>query len=363
MPCLARLVLEKNHVFLGLNLLPGVCVPEVKTLNDVATIANVSPSTVSRILNGSAVVAKDKRERVLKAIEQLNYRPNVIAQGLARGQSMTIGVITQAISSPFYGEALAGVEQGLEGSGYHALFASGHWLIHEEREALKMLTSRRVDAIILTGSSIPDLELQQLSKTLPVVIVGRTVPGLEDQCISVNNTVSGSLGIQYLISLGHRQIAYVSGTATIQGDAVERLEAYCQALEAAGIKYDPNLVIEGDYQERSGLFAIETLFARGAIFTAVACANDQSAYGVRLALYRRGIRVPDDVSLIGFDDLQASAYTTPPLTTVRQPVVEMGRLASQMALSMLKGAPMKSSQIKAELVIRESTAVLRGTRA
>jgi LacI family transcriptional regulator len=123
------------------------------------------------------------------------------------------------------------------------------------------------------------------------------------------------------------------------------------------------LVVEGDYQERSGLFGIETLFARGTIFTAVACANDQSAYGARLALYRRGIRVPDDVSLIGFDDLQSSAYTTPPLTTVRQPIVEMGRLASKMALSLLRGIPIKPSPIQAELVIRESTAILRGTRA
>jgi LacI family transcriptional regulator len=349
--------------FTVLYLFQGVFVPEVKTLSDVASIANVSPSTVSRILNGTAVVAKDKRERVLKAIEQLNYRPNVIAQGLARGQSMTIGVVTQAISSPFYGEALAGVEEGLEGSGYHALFASGHWQVSEEREALGMLTSRRVDAIILTGSSIPDIELQQLAKTLPVVIVGRTVPGLEDYCISVDNKVSCSLGIKHLIALGHRQIAYVSGTATIQADALDRFEAYRQTLESAGLKYDPNLVVEGDYQERSGLFGVETLFARGAIFTAVACANDQSAYGVRLALHRRGIRVPEDVSLIGFDDLQSSAYTTPPLTTVRQPIVEMGRLASKMTLSLLRGTPVKPSQIHAQLVIRESTAILRGTRA
>jgi LacI family transcriptional regulator len=299
----------------------------------------------------------------LKAIEELNYRPNVIAQGLARGQSMTIGVVTQAISSPFYGEALAGVEEGLEGSGYHALFASGHWRVDEEREALSMLTSRRVDAIILTGSSIPDSELQQLSKTLPVVIVGRTVTGLESNCISVDNRVSGSLGIQHLISLGHRQIAYVSGTATIQDDATERLEAYHQTLKDAGITYDPNLVVEGDYQERSGLFGVETLFARGAIFTAIACANDQSAYGVRLALHRRGIRVPDDVSLIGFDDLQVSAYTTPPLTTVRQPIVEMGRLASRMALSILRGTAIKPCVVHGELVIRESTAILRGARA
>ncbi len=337
--------------------------PEVKTLSDVANIAKVSSSTVSRILNGSAVVAKDKRERVLKAIEQLNYRPNVIAQGLARGQSMTIGVVTQAISSPFYGEALAGVEEGLENSNYHPIFVSGHWRVNEEREAVGMLTSRRVDAIILTGSSIPDCELLKLAKTIPLIVVGRTVPGLEAHCISVDNLQSASLGIDYLLSLGHRQIAYITGTGTIQSDAPERFAAYRQTLERAGVKFDQNLVVEGDYQERSGLFGIETLFARGAMFTAVACANDQTAYGARLALYRRGIRVPEDVSLIGFDDLQSSRYTTPPLTTVRQPIVEMGRIASKLTLELLLGKSIKSPPIKAELVIRESTSVLRGTRA
>jgi LacI family transcriptional regulator len=337
--------------------------PEVKTLSDVATIAKVSPSTVSRILNGSAVVADDKRERVLKAIEQLNYRPNVIAQGLARGQSMTIGVVTQAISSPFYGEALAGVEEGLDDSGYHPIFASGHWRVDEEREAVSLLTSRRVDAIILTGSSIPDHELQKLAKTIPLVVVGRKVAGIEKNCIGVDNRQSASLGVEHLISLGHRQIAYVTGTATVQSDATERFAAYRQTLERAGIGFDQNLVVEGDYQERSGLFGIETLFARGAIFTAVACANDQSAYGARLALYRRGIRVPEDVSLVGFDDLQSSKYTTPPLTTVSQPIVKMGRAASKMALALLRGDEFEPNEIKAELIIRESTAILRGTRA
>ena len=226
-----------------------------------------------------------------------------------------------------------------------------------------MLTSRRVDAIILTGSSIPDHELQQLARTLPVVIVGRSIPGLEPYCISVDNRTSGALGIKHLLSLGHRRIAYITGTGTIQADATERFEAYRQTLEGAGIEFDPNLVVEGDYQERSGLFGIETLFARGKMFTAVACANDQTAYGARLALYRRGIRIPEDVSLIGFDDIQPSAYTTPPLTTVRQPIVVMGRLASGMALSLLQGIPAKPIQVHAELVIRESTAILRGTRA
>ena len=335
---------------------------EVATLNDVARIAGVSPSTVSRILNGSAVVARDKRERVLHAVKQLGYRPNVMARGLARGQSMSIGVLTQAISSPFYGETLAGIEEGLAGSGYHPIFVSGHWQISEEREAIEVLTSRRVDAIILTGSSVPDKELRALAGRMPLVIVGRSVPGLEDRCICVDNTAAESLGVQHLITLGHRRIAYLTGIASGQKDAFERFEAYKKTLEYAEIAFDPSLVVEGDYTERSGLFAVESLFTRGALFTALACANDQSGYGARLALYRRGIRVPEDVSLVGFDDLQSSAYTTPPMTTVRQPIVAMGRTASLMAISFLSGQAFEHTGHVAELIVRESTAMLRGAR-
>lgn len=335
---------------------------EIATLNDVAKAAGVSPSTVSRILNGSAVVARDKQERVLHAVKQLGYRPNAMARGLARGQSMSIGVLTQAISSPFYGETLAGIEEGLDGSGYHPIFVSGHWRTTEEREAIEVLTSRRVDAIILTGSSIPDKELRALATKTPLVVVGRSIPGLEERCICVDNIKAESLGVQHLIGLGHRRIAYLSGTASGQKDAHERLEAYKITLERAGIAFDASLVVDGDYTERSGLFAVESLFARGVLFTALACANDQSGYGARLALYRRGIRVPDDVSLVGFDDLQSSAYTTPPMTTVRQPIVEMGRTASQMAIAILSGQEVQASNHVAELIVRESTAILRGAR-
>jgi LacI family transcriptional regulator len=335
---------------------------ESVTLSDVARRAGVSPSTVSRILNGTASVAHEKRERVLHVVKQLGYRPNAMAQSLARGQSMSIGVLTQAISSPFYGETLAGIEDGLEGSGYHPIFVSGHWRTSDEREVFELLTSRRVDAVILTGSSMADEELHALGSRVPLVIVGRNVPGLEHRCISVDNISAGSLGVQHLIGIGHRRIAYISGTATVSFDATERLEAYKRTLARYDIPYDASLVVEGDYTERSGLFAVESLFARGVMFTAIACANDQSAYGARLSLYRRGIRVPDDVSLVGFDDLQNSAFTTPPMTTVRQPIVEMGRMASRTALMLLAGGESQIQDIPAELVVRESTAILRGSR-
>jgi LacI family transcriptional regulator len=331
---------------------------EPVTLHDVARAADVSVSTVSRIVNGTAIVAKDKQERVQNAIKRLGYRPNVLARGLVRGQSMNIGVLTQSISSLFHSEALMGIEEGLFGTGYHPIFVSSHLNVDDERDALELLISRQVDAIILAGSSEPDEALLALAERVPLVIIGHTVPGLTHRCISIDNAQAAPLAINHLIDLGHRQIAYISGLGLGLGhtDALERFAAYRATLEAAGIPFDPHLVADADYTKRSGVQAVETLLARGVTFTGMVCTSDQVAYGARLALYRHDIRIPEDVSLVGFDDLEISAYITPPLTTVRQPILEMGRLASKMILELLSGQEIIAPNIQAELIVRESTA-------
>ena len=335
---------------------------ETVTLHDVARAADVSVSTVSRIVNGTAIVANDKRERVLSAIKQLGYRPNALARGLVRGQSMNIGVLTQAISSLFHSEVLMGIEQGLVGTGYHPIFVSSHLNVEDERDALELLIDRRVDALILAGTSEPDEALLTLSKRIPLVIVGHTVPGLEHRCISINNAQAAPLAVNHLISLGHQRIAYVSGLGLDNSDAIERFEAYRKTLEQSGIPFDPLLVADADYTKRSGVQAVETLLARGVKFTGMVCTSDQVAYGARLALYRHRIRIPEDVSLVGFDDLEISAYITPPLTTVRQPILEMGRIASKIIVALLAGQGVVAPKIQAELIVRESTAAPTGVR-
>lgn len=333
---------------------------EAVTLSDVAREAGVSPSTVSRVINGTAQVAASKREAVLRAIERLRYRPNIIAKGLAQGRSLTIGVVTQEISSPYYGEMLKGVEQALEGTAYHPLFASGHWRVDQEEAALKVLVNRQVDGLIVMDGSVPQERLQELVSTMPVVVVGRKIPGLK--CLGIDNRQGAYEGVQHLIELGHRRIAHIAGP-TSHPDAIERLEGYRAALEDASIPFDPSLVVVGDYMEQSGVLAVEALLARGALFTAIFAANDQMAYGANVALYRRGIRVPHDVSLVGFDDLPSSSYFTPPLTTVRQPGSEMGWEAARLMLGMLEGRNYTPKPLSSRLVMRESTAMLRSLGA
>ncbi len=327
-------------------------------IQDIAQKANVSISTVSRVLNEGASVAEAKRNAVLQAVAELNYQPNVAAQALAGGQTKTVGVITQDISNPFYDAILRGVRQGLDESGYSPIFADGHWQAPAELKALQMLLDRSVDGFIVLGGCSPEEALQEFNKQVPLVIIGRNLASLDHQCLRLDDFAGAYKATQYLIGLGHQRIAHITGILAHQ-DAVERRAGYEQALSDAGLELNPELIIEGDFLEQSGLLAVEMLFTRAHPFNAIFAANDQMAYGVRLGLYRRGIRVPDDISLIGFDDQRTSAYTTPPLTTIRQPAIEIGETAAQAILHILKDKPFTMPEFPAELVIRESVARYR----
>ncbi|WP_119674849.1 LacI family DNA-binding transcriptional regulator [Deinococcus sp. RM] len=330
------------------------------TIRDIAREAGVSISTVSRALNGQVPVAPDKRQRVLDATRRLGYEPNAAAQGLVRGRTMTVGVLTQDIASPFYSEVSRGIDAGLAGSGYQPIFVNGHWEIQDEAAAITALTRRQVDAVIVLGGRLDARQLRDLHARVPLVVVGRQVPGLDDACLSVDNVQGAFLATTHLLQLGHRRIAHVAGIPS-QRDAVDRLEGYRLALAEAGVPFDPALVFEGNFNEASGIQAVEHWLGRAAHFSAVFAANDQMAYGVGLGLYRRGMRVPEDVSLVGFDDLPASQFTLPPLTTVHHPAREMGELAARHLLARLNdpGAPAELPQLPITLSVRESVRFAR----
>ena len=324
------------------------------TLVQVAREAGVSPSTVSRILNSSANVAPDKRARVEAAIHRLEFAPNAQAQALAGGRSFSVGVLTQNLSSPFYGETLAGIERGLSGTSYHPLAVSGHWDAEQERAALNLLLRRRVDALIVLGGVIEDRALSRVAARVPLVVVGRSVSGLAERCLTVDNKAGMQEVIRHLAGLGHRRIAYLGGPET-QRDALERCLGFEAGMREAGLEILPELMLGGDYTEGSGERAMSALLDAGLPFTALCCANDQMAFGARLSLYRRGVQVPEDVSLTGFDDLFAARYTTPPLTTVRQSVNELGERAAQAVLQLLSSDTPHLPPHIPQLIVREST--------
>jgi len=329
------------------------------TLEQVARHAGVSPSTVSRILNGTAVVSDDKKQAVEDAIRTLGFVPNPVARGLAGGRTLSIGVVTQAIDSPFYGAALRGIEDTLGAAGYSPLFVSGHWNAEEESRCIDVLRARRVDGLIVLTGRLSDAALRTLARQLPVVVTGRSLKATGLLSLDFDNALGARLATAHLLGLGHRAVAFIGGDP-LHPDAQEREAGFRAAFVEAGVPIDPALMTVGDYQEAGGRQAIEQLLDAGRHFTAAFAANDQMAFGAALALHRRGLRVPQDVSLVGFDDLATASYSIPPLTTVHQPVLDLGRAAAAGMLALLAGRKPDTGLPPPQLVVRESTAAPSG---
>lgn len=328
------------------------------TIKDIADFANVSKSTVSRVLNGTAAVHPEKREAVLNATARLGFRPNFAARSLANGKSMTIGVMTQLMGSPFYDTISQGVISALSGTGYSPMFVDGQWQQDDEVDALKAILSRSVDGLILIGGDVPESDITDLCGELPVVVVARELPSESIFCIHTDNVAGGHTATAHLIGLGHRDIAIIKGVSH-HPDAVDRVTGYENALSEAGISINPKLICDGDFTAESGIAAINQLVENNIHFTAVFTSNDTTAFGARLALDRHGIRVPQDVSLVGFDDQMESAFMTPPLTTIYQPAREMGRAASNAVMSLINKEEPAEVSTNAVLQVRESTATVR----
>lgn len=327
------------------------------TVHEVARVAGVSAATVSRMLNGTAKVSEDKRRVIENAIERLNYKPNVLAQNLKTGSSRTIGILTQSLVSGYFAEAMAGVDDALQGTGYAPLIVSGHWHADEEAERIELLIARRVDGLVILSGKLKDEQILKLSEQLPIVAFGRDLHGPRTYGFCLDNYRGACDAVEHLVQHGHRDIAFIAGPPDHQ-DALARLAGYRDTLARHKIKRQPRLVVPGDFSESGGLAAVEGLLASGQRFSAIFAANDLTAYGARLALYRRGIAVPGDVSVVGFDDLHSSMYTTPPLTTVRQPLFDVGQRLGRAILTMIRREPLELEVPEPSLVVRESVRTL-----
>ncbi len=332
--------------------------PKKVTIQDIAEKANVSKSTVSRVINNTTPVNERKRKAVLDAMETMNFQPNVFARGLAGGFSMTIGIVTQNIGSPFFDLVTQGIIQSLVGTSYSPIFVDGQWDRETARAGINTLLGRQVDGLIIVGGNISVDLLDEIKEKTPSIFVGLKLDNWDNQCIFIDNFQAAYDATKFLIESGHREIAHITGIRD-QPDAISRLDGYRQALSDANLRYSDELVYEGNFDAPSGVMAIESLIMRGKSFTAIFAANDMTAYGVRLGLHRRGIRVPEEVSIIGFDDQAESAFMTPPLTTVRQPAAEMGQAAGVALIKLLKSEPYELPKLNAELQVRESVAKIR----
>lgn len=328
------------------------------TIKEVSRLASVSPSTVSRVLNGTAPVATDTRDRVLRAVETLDYQPNTFARGLVTNRSEGIGVVVNEISSPYYASIVQGIEEAVEARGKHLIVSSGHAKESSEHQAVEFLKQRRSDALILHLEAVSDYTILQWAKReTPLVIIGRYVAELADRCVHLDNEAGGYLATRHLIEHGHRRIAHITGWMAIE-DARARLAGYRRALAEAQIPFDEMLVVDGDFVEEGGVRGARRLLERKLDFSALFAANDQMAAGALQVFRDEGLRVPYDISLIGYDDVLLARYVHPKLTTIRQPLAEMGRAAAQLALAALGEADREevTRKFEPELIVRESVA-------
>lgn len=329
------------------------------TIYEVARAAGVSTATVSRTLNASGLVAEGTRRRVQAAITALGYQPNRVARSLVLKTTHTIAVLLPDITNPFFPALVKGVQLAADEQGYAVLLCHTGGDPAKEESFLEVLRGQQVDGVLLVGLVSRPQSLKRLSRQgLPVVSLDRPVDLPGSAAVRVDHRGSARLATAHLVELGHRRIAHIAGPMGLTVSQ-ERLAGYRQALVDQGLASDPALVAGGDFSEEGGYQGISDLLARGVRFTAVFAANDLTAIGAITALRERGIGVPEDVSVVGFDDIHLAGYVSPKLTTIRQPAYEMGRCAAKLLIDACRSDAALgegTTIFEGELVVRESTA-------
>ena len=305
------------------------------TIKQVSELAKVSVATVSRVVNGNAWVAEATQQRVKDAMAQLGYQPNITARALATNRTHTIGMIVGDLSGPFFGDLMYQVEKTVRDHGKHLILTSSHGDYDGEQDAINFLLQRQVDALILQLDSMSDADIVALKERIstPIILVNRYVPELSGQCIFTNNEAGGREATEFLIQQGHENIACITGPLFKQ-DSRERLQGYRQALEISGLDYRQDLIVESDFTEAGGSLAMERLINRSSNFSAVFCSNDLMALGAIYHAKSKGLNVPEQLSVIGFDNIVMSSYVDPSLTTMHVPIGQMGREAGLLACAM-----------------------------
>jgi len=307
------------------------------TIYSVAQRAGVSTATVSRALNGTGQIAPGTRQAIEDAVRELGYRPSGVARSLRTKSTQTIALLLPDITNPFYPGLVRGVQKAARRRGYLMLLASAEGDAEGELEYLELFRANAVDGALVIGVSVTGDSIgAAISSGFPMVSMDRSVDSPDVPLVQVDNRGGACLATEHLIGLGHRRIAHITGPQAL-GITRERLVGYQDALERAGLPFDPDLVVEGDYEERGGGAAADRLLRSGARFTAVFAGNDLTAIGAMDALHGRGLRIPEDVSVVGFDDVRLASYVSPALTTVHQPAAQIGERAATVLIDVIAG--------------------------
>ena len=329
------------------------------TIREVAQKAQVSYTTVSHVINNTRFVTEETRQRVLAAMEALNYRPNNLARALRRGETCTLGLILPDSANPFFAEVGRSIEEAAFEKGYNIILCNSEGNQDKELRYVKVLSEKQMDGIIFmaTGDETGSL-LSLMEQDIPIVLVDRELPEIETDLVLADNWQGGYLSTQHLIDLGHRRIGCIAGPSFLTPSA-QRVTGYRQALSDAGLAYDENLVVQGDFHPQTGREGAHQLLALAEPPSAIFVCNDMMAIGVLSMAAALGLRVPDELSVVGFDNIDLGAYAIPPLTTYAQPKVLIGQSAVGMLLERIQDRrlPARRMVLPGSLVVRKSSGV------
>lgn len=333
-------------------------------IRSVAERAKVSVATVSRTINRIPTVNPQMAKRVWDAIRELDYFPNTQARALVSGRSGILGLIVSEITNPFFPELIQGFEDIAVESGYEILVSSTNYDPKRMSLCIRRMLERNVEGVAVMTFGIEEPLLDQLAeRKIPLVFVdvGPNRPGIS--VLKVNYHHGIRQGVQHLAALGHRKIGFISGPARLHS-AQSRQSAFLKSIRECGIEPNPAWLLEGDHTMEGGMAAMEKILGGGALPTAIMCSNDMTALGVLHKAYRAGLRVPRDLSLIGFDDIHMAQVTIPPLTSIQMSRLDLARAAVEALRSHVEGAtPKREFRIDTHLVVRESTAFPPGAMA
>lgn len=303
-------------------------------ITDVAKMANVSTATVSRVISNKRNVNSKTRERVLETINQLEYKPNRLASNLRKMSSKTVMVVVPDITNPFFSSILQGFKDVALENGYHVLLGDTGNSLEQERNFINLVKERVVDGVILTTARLPKEEILSVSQEIPVVLACEYIDGFDIPTVSIDNVSAARQAVEYLISLGHRRIGMITGPLGVILSK-DRVKGYYQALNLHEIPIDGVLIQEGNFSVKSGYETMLKLLALEAPPSAVFATNDEMAVGAIKAIKQKGLSVPKDISVIGFDDIPLCELIETELTTIVQPKYDMGYQAMRMMLSII----------------------------
>lgn len=327
------------------------------TIREVAESAGVSYATVSHVINNTRLVSPETRERVLAAMKALNYRPNALARSLRQGKTNTIGLVLPDSANPFFAEISRSIEDEAFKKGYSVFLCNTELDTQRELFYVDVLSKKQVDGIIFVaaGDQADSLDFL-LERNMPVVMIDRDVPNVEVDAVLTDHQLGGFLATRHLLDLGHRRIACIAGPSSITPSA-ERMIGYRRALEEAGIPYDENLVVRGDYHAQSGMEITHFFLKMNPRPTAIFALNDLMALGALRAAAEAGYSVPRDLAVVGYDDLEITHFTNPPLTTIAQPKKEIGAQAINLLVDRMSRKSRAPSRLvlAPELIVRRST--------